>query len=148
MQVKFSVPDWVSITEDAFDGAEVEVTYDSNFGGDVTLEGTAEIDPGRWPSDWTHLVVDGRKIRSNGHVFSVKSDRHLGTVEDFEAVIDHDEAVDLVADSSDHDVDVGSDETIIQGWDHGVIEERGWMEGTFSVRLKHVGDENEPARVR
>lgn len=146
MQVKFSVPDWVSITNDVFDGAEVVVTYDSNFGGDVTLEGTAEIDGGRWPSDWTHLVVGERKIRSNGHVFGAESDRHVGKVTEATASMDRDDAIDIITKHTDHDIDAGPDATIIQGWDLGVIEQEGFMQGTFEVCLEHI--DPEPARVR
>lgn len=141
--VRFELPDWVRPTESVFGGHPVKVEYNSNFGGTVTLEGIAEIRPGRWPSDWTHLVVDDRKIRSNGHVFSEKTDRHLGSVESVIAVAPYDDAVALVVDGSDHDVDRGPDETIIQGWDQGVIDTEGWEAGTFSVRLSHVTEEDE-----
>lgn len=138
--VRFELPDHVSITSGEFDGARVSITYDSNYGSSVTIEDTAELDTGRYPSDWTHLVVDGRKVRQNGHVFSGEDDRHLGTVESVEVTVPHDVAVELVADSMDHDIDRNDEDgvTIIQGWDTGVMEEQGFLEGTMTVRLTHV----------
>ena len=146
--VRFDLPDHVSPVDETFAGHRVAVTYDSNFGGTVTAEGEATLDEGRYPSDWTTLVVDGRKVRSNGHVFSAESDRHLGTVESITAEAPHDEAVDLVASGMDHDVDRGEDETIVQGWDKGVMEQEGFMAGTMSVRLTHVEAEAEEPGVR
>lgn len=137
--VRFELPRYVKNTSDELDGAEVSVTYDSNFGGAVTVDGTAGIDEGRWAGEWTTLNVDGRKVRSNGHVFS-KNDRHLGTVESITVTLPHDVAVDLVTDDfgSDYDVDRHDEQTVIQAWDKGVIEQEGFMAGTTSITLKHV----------
>lgn len=138
--VRFELPDHVSITSDEFDGRDVRLTYDSNYGGSVTIEGTAEIDTGRYPGDWTHLVVEGRKIRQNGHVFSDEDDRHLGTVESVTVTVPHDIAVELVTDGMSYDVDRNDDGgvTVVQGWDRGVMNEQGFMEGTMSISLPHL----------
>lgn len=136
-KVRFEVPNYVKITGEAFDGAQVEVEYNSNFGGTVTVEGEAELDEGRYAQEWTTLNVDGRKIRSNGHVFSEDSDRHLGTVESVTAVLPRDTAVELVTENVDHDIDAGDERTIIQTWDTGVMEQEGWMAGTDSITLEH-----------
>lgn len=136
-KVKFEVPDYVKITDEAFDGAEVEIEYDSNFGGTVTVEGEAELDEGRYAQEWTTLNVDGRKIRCNGHIFSAEDNRHLGTVESVTAVISRETAIDMVTENVDHDIDAGEDRTIIQTWDKGVIDQEGWMAGTDSITLEH-----------
>lgn len=136
-QVKFEVPDYVKITREAFNGAKVEVEYDSNFGGTVTVEGEAELDEGRHAREWTTLNVDGRVIRSNGHVFSGEDGRHLGTVESVTAVLSRDTAVEMVTEHVDHDIDAGEERTIIQTWDKGVIDQEGWMAGTDSITLEH-----------
>ncbi len=94
---------------------------------------------GRYPSDPSHLVVEGRKVQANRHVFSEQG-RHLGTVESITVELDHPSAVELVTDSMDYDVDRNDDYgiTIVQGWDSAVIEEQGFIDGTMSVRLEHV----------
>lgn len=137
--VRFELPGHVSATNDELDGADVSVTYDSNFGGTVTVDGTAEIDEGRWSGEWTTLNVDGRKVRSNGHVFS-ENDRHLGTVETVTVTLPHDVAVEVITDDfgSDYDVDPHDEQTVIQAWDKGVMEQEGFVAGTTSITLKHV----------
>lgn len=138
IDVRFDVPEWVSPTTDEFDGVHVEVTYDSNFGGDVTVDGHAEIDDGLFRSDPSHLVVDGRHVRANRHVFNADG-THLGKVESIVVSgVDHDDAIDLVTDHSNYDVDRHDDQTVVQMWDDGVIQERGFMAGTASVTLSHV----------
>ena len=137
-QVRFELPDYVKRTADAFDGCTVTVEYDSNFGGTQTVEGVAEIEEGRWPSDFDHLVVGGRKIRGNDHVFSAKDDRHLGTLESITVEIDEQTAIEMATQHVDHDIDRGEDVTIIQTWDKCAIEEQGFMAGTDEIRLQHV----------
>lgn len=139
-RVRFELPDHVSIVSDEFDGEQISITYDSNYGGTVTVDGTAEIDEGRYPSDWAHLVVDGRKFRSNGHVFSAEDDRHLGTVESVTVTAPHDVAVELITEQMDCDIDRKDEDnvTIIQGWDKGVIDQEGFMAGTIEVHLEHL----------
>ena len=135
--VRFQVPDHVGVAHESFDGSEIVVEYDSNFGGSVTIQGTAQLDPGKGFGDSLTLNVDGRQIRSNGHVFS-DNGRHLGTVESIEAILRRDVAIELVTKHMRYDVDIGHGETIVQAWDSGIIERDGFMEGTVSVSLNHV----------
>jgi len=137
-QVRFQLPSYVKNTAAAFDGCTVTVEYDSNYGGTQTVEGVAEIQEGRWPSDFDHLVVDGRKVRSNGHVFSAEDDRHLGTVESITVEIDEQTAIDMATQSIEHDIDRGNDVTIIQTWDKSVMEQEGHIAGTGEIRLAHI----------
>ena len=138
--VRFKLPDYVSITDEAFDGAKVTVEYDSNYNGrgeTVTVSGRADLSEGRHAREWTTLVVEGRHIRSNGHVFN-NDDRHLGTVESVTATVDKDKAVELVTAHVDYDIDAGKDEIIVQTWDKCVIEEQGFIAGTDEIRMECV----------
>jgi len=139
-KVRFKLPDYVKITDESFDGAKVTVEYDSNYNGrgdTVTVSGTAELSEGRHARQWTTLVVEGRYIRSNGHVFN-SDDRHLGTVESVTATVDKDKAVELVTADVDYDIDTGEDEIIVQTWDKCVIEEQGFIAGTDEIRMECV----------
>lgn len=136
-EVRFELPDYVSVISESFDGQHVEITYDSNFGGSVTVDGTAELEEGRWPSEWNTLNVGDRKVRSNGHVFN-SDDRHLGTVESVTATVDKDKAIELVTKHVDYDIDTGEDEIIVQTWDKSVIEEQGFIDGTDEIRMIQV----------
>ena len=137
-EVRFELPDYVNAVSEEFDAQRVEITYDSNFGGSVTVDGTAELDEGRYSQEWTTLNVAGRKIRSNGHVFSEADDRHLGKVESITATIDKETAIEIVTEHVDHDIDCGEDEIIVQTWDKGVMEEQGFMAGTDEIRMVRV----------
>jgi hypothetical protein len=139
-QVRFKLPDYVSITREEFDGADVTVEYDSNFNGHnetVTVQGEATLDEGCHAREWTTLNIDGKEIRCNGHVFSA-SERHLGTVESVTVTVDKETAVDMVTEDVEADVDDGGDEVIVQTWDNSVMDEQGFMAGTDEVRMKKV----------
>ena len=137
--VRFKLPDYVNFVSEEFDGAEVELCYDSNYGGTVEVKAEAEVDEGDYLSDGTHLVVEGRKVRSNGHIFSEKDDRHVGTVESIAATLPKQAAIDLVTEHISHDIDDGGgDEIIVQTWDKSVIEEQGFMAGTDSICMERV----------
>jgi len=139
-EVRFELPDYVKITDEAFDGAEVAVEYDSNYnsrGETVEVSGVGELSEGRHAREWTTLVVEGRHIRSNGHIFNGDG-RHLGTVKSVTATVDEDVAVELVTEHVGHDVDCGDDEIIVQTWDTGVIDQEGFVAGTDEIRMVRV----------
>ena len=138
--VRFELPDYVSPVDAAFDGADVTVEYDSNYndhGDTVTVSGVAELSEGRHAREWDTLDVDGRRVRSNGHVFNGDG-RHLGTVESVTVTVDAETAISLVTAHVDHDVDRGDDEIIVQTWDTGVMNQEGFMAGTDEIRMEVV----------
>ena len=139
-EVRFELPDYVQAVDESFDGAEVSVEYDSNYNGrgeTVEVSGTAELSEGRHAREWDTLVVEGRHIRSNGHVFN-SDGRHLGRDATVTATVDEQTAIELVTESVDHDVDRGDDEIIVQTWDTGVMEQEGFMAGTDEIRMEVV----------
>jgi hypothetical protein len=137
--VRFTLPEYVSPAAAAFDGHPVDVEYDSNFnaaGETVRLGGHASFVHGG-PGQWDALVVDGRYIRSNGHVFSAEG-RHLGMVETMTVTVPESAGIALVTDSVDSDVDRGEEAIIVQTWDSGMMDAQGFMAGTDEIRLERV----------
>jgi hypothetical protein len=139
-EVRFELPDYVKATDEAFDDAEVTVEYDSNYNGrgeTATVSGKAElVGVGDHFTD-TALVVGGRHIQSNGHVFN-NDGRHLGAVESVTATVNKEVAIELVTEHVDHDVDCGEEEIIVQTWDTSVMEQEGFMAGTDEIRMVRV----------
>ena len=140
-QVKVELPAHVNLTDDRLDASDVSVEYDSNYNGrdeTVTAEGTAEVvGKGDHFTD-TALVVDDKRVGSNGHVFG-SDGRHIGTDATVTAILPRDDAIDMVAANQSYDVDdPGAGEIIIQAWDSSVIESQGFMAGTMSVTMERV----------
>jgi hypothetical protein len=140
-QVKLTLPEYVNFTDERLDGARVTVEYDSNFNGrgeTVTAVGVAKIvGKGDYFTD-TALVVDGKHVGPNGHVFG-SDDRHIGTDATVTATISRDDAIDMVVANQSYDVDdPGAGEIIVQTWDEGVMEEQGFMAGTDEIRMERV----------
>jgi len=139
-EVRFELPDYVKTTDEAFDGSEVSVEYDSNYNGrgkTATASGTAELVGVGDHFTNTALVVDGRRVQANGHVFN-SDGRHLGTVESVTVTVDKEVAIELVTEHVDHDVDCGEEEIIVQTWDTSVMEQEGFMAGTDEIRMVRV----------
>jgi len=139
-KVRFELPNYVKITDEQFDGSAVTVEYDSNYNGHgktVEVSDVAEISEARYAREWETLVVDGKHVRSNGHVFN-SDGRHLGTVESVTVTVDAEVAVDLVTQNVDHDIDCGDEAIIIQTWDASVMEQDGFMAGTEEIRMERV----------
>ena len=139
--VRFKLPNNVNLTDDRLDGAEVTVEYDSNFNGHgetVTVQDTAEIiGRGDYFTDIA-MLVDGRRVGPNGHVFG-SDGRHIGTDATVTATLPRDDAIDMVTKDMEFDVDdPGLDEVIVQAWDRSVIETQGFMAGTMSVCMERV----------
>ena len=140
-QVKVELPRHVNLTDDRLNGANVSVEYDSNYNGrgdTVTAEGAAEVvGKGDHFTD-TALVVEGKRVGSNGHVFG-SDGRHIGTDATVTATINRDDAIDMVTAGHSYDVDdAGAGEIIVQAWDSSVIESQGFMAGTMSVSMERV----------
>lgn len=139
-EVRFELPDYVNAVDESFDGSEVTVEYDSNYNGrgeTVTVSGTAElVGVGDYYTN-TALVVDGRHVQSNGHVFN-SDGRRLGRVESVTVTVDEQTAIGLVTKHVNYDVDRGNGEIIVQTWDASVIEQDGFMAGTDEVRMERV----------
>lgn len=138
--VKFQVPDHVSLTDDRLDGSEVRVEYRSNYtrGGPITVTGLSELSNRTMSGFDTELVVDGKRVGPNGHVFG-EDGRHIGTDATVHAVLPLTEAIELVTDGHSYDIDdAGGDEVIVQAWDKSVMESEGFMEGTMSVIMRRV----------
>ena len=139
--VRLELPDNVNLTDDRLDGAEVCVEYDSNYNGrgeTVTVEGTAEIiGRGDYFTD-VAMLVDGRRVGPNGHVFG-SDGRHIGKDATVTAILNRDDAIDMVTKDMSFDVDdPGLGEIIVQAWDKSVIESQGFMAGTMSINMVRV----------
>jgi len=140
-KVRFELPENVNYTDDRLDSAKVVVEYDSKFNGrgeTVTVEDTAEIiGRGDYFTDIA-LLVDGRRVGPNGHVFG-SDGRHIGEDATVTATVERDDAIDMVTKGMSFDVDdPGLDEVIVQAWDQSVIESQGFMAGTMSVSMERV----------
>jgi hypothetical protein len=139
--VTFDLPSRVNLTDERLDGAKVTVEYDSKYnavGETVTVEDTAEIiGRGDYFTDIA-LLVDGRCVGPNGHVFG-SDGRHIGRDATVTATLNRDDAIDMVTEGMSFDVDdPGLDEIIVQAWDNCVIEEQGFMAGTDEIRMQRV----------
>ena len=139
--VRLELPNNVNLTDDRLDGAKVRVEYDSNYnerGESITVEDTAEIvGRGDYFTDIA-MLVDGRRVSPTGHVFG-SDGRHIGTDATVTATINRDDAIDMVTDGMEYDVDdPGLDEIIVQAWDNSVIESQGFMAGTTEIRMVRV----------
>ena len=139
--VRLELPDNVNLTDDRLDGAEVCVEYDSTYNGrgeTVTVQDTAEIiGRGDYFTDIA-MLVDGRRVGPNGHVFG-SDGRHIGKDATVTAILNRDDAIDMVTKDMSFDVDdPGLGEIIVQAWDKSVIESQGFMAGTMSINMVRV----------
>jgi len=138
--VTFDLPEYKSDTRDELDGCEIQVEYDSSFGGMQTVEGTAEkvreLENGRFR---TYLVVGDRKI-SSGRVYSVADGRKLGTVDSITVTMEADKAIEWVAkDWNGHDVDRHENEIYVQFWSgelHDEMSQEEWFRHTDAIRFQ------------
>jgi len=140
-QVKVDLPAHVNLTDDRLNASEVSVEYDSNYNGHgetVTVDGVAEVVGKGDHFTNTALVVDGKRVGSNGHVFG-SDGRHIGTDATVTATLERNDALDMVTAGHSYDVDdPGAGEIIVQAWDSSVIESQGFMAGTMSVSMERV----------
>ena len=140
-KVRLKLPNYVNLTDDRLDGAEVTVEYDSKFNGHgetVTVKDTAKIvGRGDYFTDIA-MLVDGRSVGPNGHVFG-SDGRHIGTDATVTATLNRDDAMDMATKNMEFDVDdCGLDEIIIQLWDQSVIESQGFMAGTDEICIQRM----------
>jgi len=140
-QVKVELPTHVNLTDGRLDATKVSVEYDSNYNGrgeTVTVDGIAElVGKGDHFTD-TALVVDGKRVGSNGHVFG-SDGRHIGTDATVTATLKRDDAIDMITAGHSYDIDdPGTGEIIVQAWDNSVIESQGFVAGTMSVCMERV----------
>ena len=140
-KVRLELPNNVNLTDDRLDGAKVTVKYDSNYNGHgetVTVEDTAEIiGRGDYFADIA-MLVDDRRVGPNGHVFG-SDGRHIGKDATVTAILNRDDAIDMVTKDMSFDVDdPGLGEIIVQAWDKSVIESQGFMAGTMSINMVRV----------
>jgi len=138
--VTFDLPEYKRETDEVLDGQNLVVEYDSNFGGTQTLEGEAEL-VREWENGRRvrYMVVGNRKIQ-NGHVYSGNDGRRLGTVNNVQATLPADVAIEWVAKEwNGHDVDRHDDEIYVQFWSGGLNEEMSqeeWFNHTDAIRFE------------
>lgn len=95
------------------DGDEVELVYDSDFGGEQTKTGEM-ADLGMF--DPVPAVED--RVVKNGRVESRQTGRTVGELKTATVTVSQDRAVELVTEhTAGHDVDVCEGETVVQFWE-------------------------------